>query len=154
VASERSGTRFGVVVQQAYGAVSVPRAQCVGLADGVVGDGLELEYRGLGVCAHDGQHERPGAAGWSSVGLQLPAVQQACGEVWQCTDPGATGLAEELAVPGDQRFRNFDTRADGTGHGAKARTARCPRSPGRRQRGLAGGLCVRGGIAIRVCAWD
>lgn len=70
------------MVQQAYSAVSVPRAQCVGLADGVVGDGLELEYRRRGVCADDGQHERGGAAGRSSVGPQLPAVQEACGEVW------------------------------------------------------------------------
>ena len=45
-AFEQHRTRFGVVVQQAYSAVSVPRAQGVGLADGVVGGGLDLEYRG------------------------------------------------------------------------------------------------------------
>ena len=121
VASERSASRRSSSIEPDSGSWSNRRtapfpfhaAQRVGLADGVVEDGLELEYRGRGVDAHDRQHERGGAAGRSSVGPQLPAVQEACGEVWYCVDPGAAGLAEELAVPGDQRFRNFDTRAVG-----------------------------------------
>lgn len=44
----------------------------------------------------------------------MHTVEQVGGEVWRCVDPGAAGLAEERAVPGDQRLRNLDTRAGGT----------------------------------------